>query len=259
MKARGFVTITFKGHGNPVTIEPMWAKLEFKILSLGTLRPIGHFFEAIAEVEASESGSQYNLPAGTKFYCDQFDPRLPYAIINSAVFTGGIDVAPIQVPPLSVSTPLPSIYGQISVTGFHGNGLPAPVPVQIGDKLEAVIDFIGASKGTILTVTRVNHPNSLFFTGVSFAGYPLCFSYTTITNGNLKPVQAPLSVSIPFPQVYGQKEIDINIGIDHQSSKPDPVCECGADKHGFASHSNWCGKAEATHPPGWGIERKDRK
>lgn len=65
MKARGFVTITFKGHGNPVTIEPMWAKLEFKILSLGTLRPIGHFFEAIAEVEASESGSQYNLPYET--------------------------------------------------------------------------------------------------------------------------------------------------------------------------------------------------
>jgi hypothetical protein len=23
-----------------------------------------------------------------------------------------------------------------------------------------------------------------------------------------------------------------------------PICECGMEKHGFANHSNWCGKAE---------------
>ena len=27
-----------------------------------------------------------------------------------------------------------------------------------------------------------------------------------------------------------------------QITVSDKVCECGADKHGFASHSNWCPK-----------------
>lgn len=29
-----------------------------------------------------------------------------------------------------------------------------------------------------------------------------------------------------------------------KETKKDVECECGKDKHGFASHSEWCGKAE---------------
>lgn len=112
--------------------------------------------------------------------------------------------------------------------------------IKIGDQLETTISFPAYSltPGTILTVKKVlNDTWNTFYTNDPIHGSScLYFWDAALTTGNLKPIS--------YINYQGGRVSFANEGIKPlEKINLNPVCECGKDKHGFASHSNWCGKA----------------
>jgi hypothetical protein len=104
--------------------------------------------------------------------------------------------------------------------------------LSIGDKLEVMRDVYQDYQGTcifrksdILTVTKPTGHN---------VKYPTVFE-TDVPKHYTKFSSFNFSVN---------EHIDTNILklLDISKNGIARICECGADKHGFASHSQWCGK-----------------
>lgn len=118
--------------------------------------------------------------------------------------------------------------------------------VKVGDKLEVVTDQYQTPRGTILTVTKVYPSTSNHFDTDDPTGKKseLMFWGHALTGGYLKPLSTG---PLPFRKLTEAELRQPTWDIKDLKSLPivnlDPVCECGADKHGFASHSGWCPKA----------------
>ena len=118
--------------------------------------------------------------------------------------------------------------------------------VKVGDKLEVMTDRYDVPKGTVLTVTNVYDSTWNFFDTDNPTGHgkpPLSFWEFAITRGYLKPLNPGLLPFVPIPKHAIAPTWNIEDLKPWTKINPIPICECGADKHGFASHSSWCGKA----------------
>lgn len=117
--------------------------------------------------------------------------------------------------------------------------------IKIGDKLEVVTDeYDDAPRGTILTVIKVYSDTLDHFDTDDPSGKcpMLMFWSHAITGGYLKPLSpGPL----PFTPLTGAESHTLYsiYKLTKWANITNPVCECGTDKHGFASHSGWCPKA----------------
>lgn len=98
------------------------------------------------------------------------------------------------------------------------------IQLKPGDQLEITGDSSGYPIGTILTVLFGNDIcHDIFVTNAPNGNtWTVAWYMDDIMNGSLKPL-----VSSPIPQSQV------------------PICQCGTDKHGFATHSTWCDKYKA--------------
>jgi hypothetical protein len=105
--------------------------------------------------------------------------------------------------------------------------------VNIGDKLEVMINSYVVPKGTILTVKKPLDAAGIFYTD-NPTGKDTCLGFwdISLTSGHLKIVKThPLLAAL-------NRELAI-MGITKEQVKV-KICECGKERHGFASHSRWC-------------------
>lgn len=115
--------------------------------------------------------------------------------------------------------------------------------LKIGDKLEVATDQYESPKGTILTVTKVYNSSSNNFEATDPAGIIFWFWDLSITGGYLKSISPGPLPFVPIPNHVAYPTWKIEDIKPWVKFNPIPICECGADKHGFASHSTWCEKA----------------
>jgi len=93
----------------------------------------------------------------------------------------------------------------------------------------------GKSEARFTPIKLIQEPTGFFMEGDTGAGWYVVNGFNKIPNNG-----------------YWERTVDVveenqYIGCDYAFT-PDDIpgnkCECGKDKHGFASHSDWCNKYE---------------
>lgn len=113
MKARGYVTIGFNNAQDLqkilgiARIKSVISGLEFKVVAMDKPQYVwfSMYWTVLAEVEAVEFSSKYNLPPGIQFLNDDL-PHL--RIYNDVCLTGGIGPGPLPFVPVQGANTMPS-------------------------------------------------------------------------------------------------------------------------------------------------------
>ena len=98
------------------------------------------------------------------------------------------------------------------------------IQLKVGDKVELIRDCLYFSIGTILTIVELDNPD---------IGYPQSFRTEETKRFQFGTWWDKSHFTLGILRLANSSNI-----LQNQV----PTCQCGKDRHGFASHSQWCDK-----------------